>query len=108
MRSTEYADKMIRIGEKIREARKREGATQADCAKKIGITLSYYSDIENGKRAFSVEILISIIEIFHVSADEILETGYGTDLSELLTGCTPDEKEALVSALKGMKKAMKR
>lgn len=44
--------------------RKRKKWTQKECADKIGISRTYYSDIENGKSFPSFEVIIKINELF--------------------------------------------
>lgn len=44
--------------------RKRKKWTQQQCATKIGISRTYYSDIENGKALPSFEVILKINELF--------------------------------------------
>ena len=46
-----------RIGERIREVRQDKKMTQAQLANEANISLSHMSDIENGKRNISLDIL---------------------------------------------------
>lgn len=45
---------------RIKEERKRKGWTQKEAAEKIGISRSYFSDIENGRTLPSGKILFNI------------------------------------------------
>ena len=46
---------------KLKEYRKSKGKTQAECAKELGVTRQYFSDLERGKhqpgRKLAVQIL---------------------------------------------------
>ncbi|MEK4666446.1 MULTISPECIES: helix-turn-helix transcriptional regulator [Bacillaceae] len=56
---------------KLRYVRKEHGYTYQQMASKLGITKSYYWQIENGKRGLSYENAIRIAKIFHRKPDDI-------------------------------------
>ena len=58
--------------ERLKEIRKEKYLTQADVAKAIGISVSAYSNYEQGIREPSLEILIALCKFFKVSADYLL------------------------------------
>lgn len=64
---------MMTIGERIAELRERRGMDVADLAKATGLSMSYISQIENGKR-FNLSL----------STLEALAAGLGVSLSELV------------------------
>lgn len=51
---------------RIKEERKKRGWTQKEAAEKIGISRSYFSDIENGRTLPSGEILFNINDEFQI------------------------------------------
>lgn len=65
------------LGLKIKQLRSQyslktgEKCTQADLAKKIGISRSYLGDIESGRTAPSDEILYKLADIFNIEYDEL-------------------------------------
>lgn len=61
-----------RWGANIRAARTVLGFSQREIAKLAGISLSYYSQIEAGKRIPSLEVLINISEALKVSPDNLV------------------------------------
>jgi len=102
------------IGARIRKARVERGINQADLADMMDIATSHLSNIETGRSNFGIDILIKIAEALQVSTDEILRpdvpsgnAAYASDLMELLQGCTPAEKEAMLETLRSMKSAFK-
>lgn len=102
------------IGKRIKEARLEWGITQADLADRVGIATSYMSRIENGLARFSVDILIRIAEVLQVSTDELLRPNvpatdriYGSELDEILSGCTSQERETLLSIFLTIKKFLR-
>ena len=57
--------------EKLALLRKRKGYSQAKLAKKVGIDSSHLSNIENGKRAASMETLIAILQALEADITEV-------------------------------------
>ena len=58
--------------DKLKQLRKIKNASQKQVAEAIGVTLSAYSNYEQGLREPSYEILKNICKYFDVSADYIL------------------------------------
>ena len=54
------------IGKRLRESREQKKLTQADVAKKAGITSSYYARIERGEINTSYEKLHKIAEVLKI------------------------------------------
>lgn len=59
-------------GRRIRAFRKLKGYTQADLAKKLGISLSILGEIERDNRRPTQELIQKISQTLHVSIDEFL------------------------------------
>lgn len=51
---------------RIKEERKKKGWTQKEAAEKIGISRSYFSDIENGRTLPSGKILFNINDVLPI------------------------------------------
>lgn len=60
------------LGKRIRRKRQENGLTQEEAAELIGISLSYYGNIERGLRMPSVEILVNIANQLNVGMDVLL------------------------------------
>ncbi|MCC8073612.1 MAG: helix-turn-helix domain-containing protein [Clostridiales bacterium] len=60
------------IYKNIRNLREDRDMTQAQIAKKLGISQRAYSYYENGERTLTPEILIAISKIHNVSVDYLL------------------------------------
>lgn len=60
------------MNNKLKLLRKQKGVSQNVVAKAIGVTLSAYSNYEQGIREPSYEILINICKYYDVSADYLL------------------------------------
>jgi len=60
------------IGENIKKIRKENGLTQAEFSKRIGISRTYLSDLENSRKSPSVETLDKIANKLDVSTTYLL------------------------------------
>jgi len=56
---------------KLKRIRKENGLTVYDMADKLGITASFYSQIENKKRRLFYDMAIKIAKIFDMTPDSI-------------------------------------
>jgi len=72
----------IKIGEKIRELRHRDGRTQDDLATALGVTCQAVSRWEANGGYPDMEIMPAIANYFHVTIDELF--GYSKDREEKL------------------------
>jgi transcriptional regulator with XRE-family HTH domain len=62
-----------RIGGKIRVLRRRQGMTIKQLALALGFpSHSYISEIENGKKIPSTEMIIKLADLFKVSVDQLV------------------------------------
>lgn len=85
------------INERVREIRKSLGITLEEFGKKVGVTKTAISTIENGKRGVTSQMSISICREFNVNK-EWLETGEGEMFVKIPE---EDETAALVFNLLG-------
>lgn len=60
------------LGEKIRQERIRMNFTQEQLAEAVGLSTTYIGLVEHGQRAVTLEKLIDLANIFHVSIDYLL------------------------------------
>jgi transcriptional regulator with XRE-family HTH domain len=63
------------IAERIREARRMSGLSQAQVAKMLGLQRPSVSEMEGGNRAVSAEELAQLAEIYDVSVSWLLGEG---------------------------------
>ncbi len=83
------------IADRIRFLRNRQGLSQADLAKLLRITRSSVNAWELGISTPSTSTIISLTQIFHVSADYLLELDDSYEDKLDLKGFS-DEKKALI------------
>lgn len=79
--SNAKANRMATVGERIRRLRMELGWTQDELAQKAGISKSFLSDLENGKRSVGAETLLDLGRSLGVSLDYLM-TGEGSGEQE--------------------------
>lgn len=65
-------DGMQQLGKRIEKYRKQSGIMQDQMADLLGITQSMYSRIERGDARVHGELMVHLVKIFGISADELL------------------------------------
>lgn len=60
------------LGEKIRQERMNCSLSQEQLAEAVGVSIPYISFVEHGQRSVTLEKLIDLANIFHVSIDYLL------------------------------------
>lgn len=69
----------MNVGNRIKEFRKQFNMTQSDLAKNCGISVSFVSDIETGRRNPSIDTLNTIAKVFNTPINTLI----GDPLPEL-------------------------
>lgn len=64
--------KQDEVGKRLQKLRKLRGNSREETAKSIGRTLRYYGDIERGSCGMSLETLIRLADLYHVSLDYLV------------------------------------
>jgi transcriptional regulator with XRE-family HTH domain len=60
------------VGRRIQEIRKIRGMSQDDLGDKLGVTRSFISKLENGKKKISLEHVENIAKILHIEPTDLL------------------------------------
>ena len=101
---------MSELGARIRKARTARNMSQMELAEACGISVPYMSDVERGKKCFSVDILLRIAIALQVSTDWLLRLdipqtnyAYHAEAAELLADCNPEEAALLLDLMSSMK-----
>lgn len=67
-------DVKLRVGQRIKTLRKELGLSQEALALKAEVDRTYMTDVENGRRNISIEVLEKIIHALEVSFSEFFTT----------------------------------
>lgn len=87
---------------RIKEKRKAYGYTQEEMAEQLNISYSYYTKIENGFQAPSLDILIRIASTLQISLDKLIFGNnrriqpFSPDTQELLQFISQYDREELI------------
>lgn len=105
---------ILELGKRIRTARRKKGMSQAELADKVGISVPYVSDVENGKKTIGVDIFLRIAEALQVSTDWLLRVDIPqnryvnhSDAAELLEDCTSEEALMLLKIMASVKDVLR-
>ena len=103
----------LAIGRGIRQIRVASGITQTELAHALKCSVQHLSNLENGRKTISLEMLVKVRQILAVSADELFGAGgrqqrdpYITAISVRLQNCTEKEKRLFLELLKNCKQLM--
>lgn len=106
---------IVELGLRIRQARTERNVSQMVLAEKCGISVPYVSDIEHGKKCFSVDILLRIAQALQVSTDWLLrldlpqtEYTYNAEAAELLADCSKEEAVLLLEMMQSTKNILRK
>lgn len=95
-------------GEQIKEYRTKLGMTQHQVAHELNVTPGFISNVENGRTAMSLRLLIYYSKLMGITLDELvgnLEPNYKTSaidnaLFAIIKELDTDKKEKLLETLK--------
>ena len=73
MKNIEKEKAAIEFGRFVREARERNGMTQADVAEKLGVSRSYYTMIEAGSRDIYFTMAMDICRILKLNINDFVK-----------------------------------
>ncbi len=67
-------DIKLKVGQRIKDLRKKLGLSQEGLANEAEVDRTYVTDVENGRRNVSVEILERLIKALNVSFTEFFKS----------------------------------
>ena len=99
-----------KIGARIRAARGIKGLTQERLSEAAGISVSYISEIENGHRALSIDVMERIADVLDVPLEWLLKSDVekNEQLAHLLRGCNQMEQQILLESIASLKQILQK
>lgn len=95
-------DLFVEIGERLRLQRKKLGLTQEQAAELLGISTTYYGEIERGNRKISVQRVLMVYEKMGLEPTYLLtgEVFSGKEFMEIFKDCPRDKEPVLEQVLR--------
>jgi transcriptional regulator with XRE-family HTH domain len=95
----------VQIGKRIQDCRHVAGLTQQDLGEKTELSPPHISRIENGSKKLSLESLVAIASVLHVSTDYLLfgKPDCQSPLNELIKDLPYKEQLRIYNALATLK-----
>ena len=101
------------IGARLKQARLAKNLTQPQLAEAADISVSFLSNLENGRQAMNIKTLTALLDILNVSADWLLNNGTDSanhaaalEIEKELASCTPKERETILRLVLLMKESI--
>lgn len=96
------------FGSLVKRLRLEQGLTQHDVAKDLGVTPGYICNVENGRTAMSIRLLVYYAKITHQSLDSLVgmqykeyaPTAIDMEIKKEVSKLNDNEKEKLLKILK--------
>ena len=106
---------LAELGLRIRQVRLERKMSQVELAEACNLSVPYISDIERGKKCFSVDILVRMAKAMQVSADWLLQLdlpqtqySHNAEATDLLADCTAEEAMLLLKLMQSNKETLRR
>lgn len=83
---------------KLKEIRKRKKMTQKQVADRVGISQSFYTEMETGKKEINVSRLERIARVLECSVHDLISDEQDPELGKLISllNQMPEDKKSLV------------
>ena len=91
---------LVQIGKRLYKRRKEMGLTQEAMAERLGMSLTFYGEIERGRKRLSIEKILMVYEQTGMNPDYLL-TGKGPldqAVMEIFKSC-PEEKRPVLEQI---------
>ncbi|EBQ6151503.1 helix-turn-helix transcriptional regulator [Morganella morganii] len=72
------------VGLKIKDIRKSAGISGDDLAKKLGLTQQQISRYESGQSLMTIDTVVMIAHVLHVSVNELLSDYLASEYSDIM------------------------
>ena len=96
-----------RLGERIREERRKLGLTQAQLAEAVDISDTYMGSIERGERSLTLDTLVRLVNRLGVTVDYLLadsvpdsDSNIMEQFKQIIDGQSMERKQMAVNVLR--------
>ena len=102
------------IGARLKQARLERNMTQGQLAEAAGSSISFLSNLENGRQAMNILTLTALLDSLNISADWLLNNetdsanhAAAIQIEKELASCTPKERETILRLILLMKESIR-
>ena len=97
-------DVYVKIGERLRKQRRIMGLTQEQAAELLGVSTTYYGEIERGNRKLTIPRILTVYEKMNLEPTYLLTGEILTDKAydEIFDGCPREKEQALEEVLRSI------
>ena len=97
-------DVYVKIGERLRKQRRIMGLTQEQAAELLGVSTTYYGEIERGNRKLTIPRILTVYEKMNLEPTYLLTGEILTDkvYDEIFDGCPREKERALEEVLRSI------
>ena len=100
-------DRIDQLGSVVRKIRLEHGLTQSQVAEALHVTPGYISNVENGRTAMSLRVLVYYAELTQTTLDSLVGlthkeyqvTAMDNDIMDIVSGIKPEEKKKLLQVM---------
>ena len=94
----------VEIGERLRRQRKRMGLTQEEAAELLGMSTTYYGEIERGNRKLTIPRVLAVYEKMSLEPTYLLTGETLTDkvYYEIFKTCPKEKEKVLEQVLRSI------
>lgn len=93
---------------KIKELRKAKGLTQRQVAEMAGMSVSYYTELELGRKQINANRLETLAKVFGTTPQGLIAGGEGDEIKaqvEILSHLTPDQRRLVFEMITSLASA---
>ena len=97
-------DVYVKIDERLRKQRRIMGLTQEQAAELLGVSTTYYGEIERGNRKLTIPRILTVYEKMNLEPTYLLTGEILTDkfYDEIFDGCPREKEQALEEVLRSI------
>ena len=110
-----YQIDLVELGARVKQSRIDRNMSHVELAEAANLCVPYVSDIERGKKCFSVDKLVRIAQVLQVSTDWLLrldipqtEYTYNSEAADILIDCTEEESVILLEVMQATKQSLRK
>ena len=99
-----------KLGKRIKHFREKKGISQDELGNLVWVNNVHISNIENGKKVPSIDLLIELANALEISTDDLLVDSLthsvstaDSELHQMLVDCNKTEEEILTEMVKALK-----